>query len=449
MRWSRRWRMGGVDHLFFTSGSEIAFYQESIAKARHHNRPAPRLITVTHEHVSLNAALGLCRGQRQVRGDGGACRCRHAALWLRRPYRVAQRPAGADDRGCGACGLSRQHAGLARGGRASLGAAGVRPERHRPAIHQMGQAARIPGQSRPDGQPRAAGGAVRAVRPGLYQLPARDHPAADERGASSRPPTSSASRARLRSTRMPRARSPSGSSRRATPIVVVAASGKNPETVPALVALCELLGLPVVDAAWRLYHNFPMNHPLFQGSASLKDADAVLVLEANVPWMPGAARARAAIAYVAVIDHDPAKLRYPDLRIHRRSAPRRGAPAGDPRHPGGGRAPRLGERPQPQRRPCRALGRRVAQPAPAQARGGGARQGEEFADRSGLGQLSDRPGARRQQPGHRRHHAVGAARAAFSRWRSPAPISTIPAAAAAGARARRWAPRSRRPTATW
>src|SRR5271155_1601292 len=50
--------MGGVDHLFFTSGSELAFYQESIAKARHHNRPAPRLITVTHENACLNAALG-------------------------------------------------------------------------------------------------------------------------------------------------------------------------------------------------------------------------------------------------------------------------------------------------------------------------------------------------------------------------------------------------------
>src|SRR6202043_1891594 len=46
------------DHLFFTSGSEIAFYQESIAKARYHNRPVPNLVTVTHEHVSLNAALG-------------------------------------------------------------------------------------------------------------------------------------------------------------------------------------------------------------------------------------------------------------------------------------------------------------------------------------------------------------------------------------------------------
>jgi acetolactate synthase-1/2/3 large subunit len=48
----------GVEYLFFTSGSEISFFQEGIAKARAKGRKAPKLITVTHEHVSLNAALG-------------------------------------------------------------------------------------------------------------------------------------------------------------------------------------------------------------------------------------------------------------------------------------------------------------------------------------------------------------------------------------------------------
>ena len=48
----------GVDYVFFTSGSEIGFYQEAIAKAHANGRKAPKLITVTHEHASLNAALG-------------------------------------------------------------------------------------------------------------------------------------------------------------------------------------------------------------------------------------------------------------------------------------------------------------------------------------------------------------------------------------------------------
>src|SRR3984893_10386353 len=48
----------GVEYVFFTSGSEIAFYQEAIAKARNTGRKAPKLITVTHEHARLNAAPG-------------------------------------------------------------------------------------------------------------------------------------------------------------------------------------------------------------------------------------------------------------------------------------------------------------------------------------------------------------------------------------------------------
>ena len=48
----------GVEYIFFTSGSEIGFYQEAVAKAHAQGRSAPKLITVTHEHASLNAALG-------------------------------------------------------------------------------------------------------------------------------------------------------------------------------------------------------------------------------------------------------------------------------------------------------------------------------------------------------------------------------------------------------
>ena len=51
-------KAGGIDHLFFTSGSEIGFYQEAIAKAAALGRLAPRLVTMMHEGVALNAAMG-------------------------------------------------------------------------------------------------------------------------------------------------------------------------------------------------------------------------------------------------------------------------------------------------------------------------------------------------------------------------------------------------------
>src|SRR5438552_571958 len=50
--------LGGVEYLFFTSGSEIMFYQEAAAKARALGRPGPRLLSMTHEHTNINAAIG-------------------------------------------------------------------------------------------------------------------------------------------------------------------------------------------------------------------------------------------------------------------------------------------------------------------------------------------------------------------------------------------------------
>ena len=35
---------GGIEHLFFTSGAEIVWYQEAIAKAAAQGRPTPKLI---------------------------------------------------------------------------------------------------------------------------------------------------------------------------------------------------------------------------------------------------------------------------------------------------------------------------------------------------------------------------------------------------------------------
>jgi len=50
--------LGGVKYLFFTSGSDIMFFQEALAKAKEKGLEAPKLIVMTHEHANLNAALG-------------------------------------------------------------------------------------------------------------------------------------------------------------------------------------------------------------------------------------------------------------------------------------------------------------------------------------------------------------------------------------------------------
>jgi acetolactate synthase I/II/III large subunit len=51
-------KLGGIERLYFVSGTEIVYYQEAIAKAKSRGWPAPDLITMVHEGVALNAALG-------------------------------------------------------------------------------------------------------------------------------------------------------------------------------------------------------------------------------------------------------------------------------------------------------------------------------------------------------------------------------------------------------
>jgi acetolactate synthase-1/2/3 large subunit len=81
-----------------------------------------------------------------------------------------------------------------------------------------------------------------------------------------------------------------------------------------LVDLAETLGLAVVDGAQRAYLSFPMRHPLRQPPAVLREADVVLVLEADVPWIPSR-DAPPPEAFVAVVGHDPIEARIPTLEF--------------------------------------------------------------------------------------------------------------------------------------
>ncbi|MBI2149306.1 MAG: acetolactate synthase, partial [Acidobacteria bacterium] len=51
-------KLGGVEHLFFVSGTEMAFFQEAAAKAGQLGRHCPKLMMMIHEGVALNAAIG-------------------------------------------------------------------------------------------------------------------------------------------------------------------------------------------------------------------------------------------------------------------------------------------------------------------------------------------------------------------------------------------------------
>ncbi|MDE3102103.1 MAG: thiamine pyrophosphate-requiring protein [Chloroflexota bacterium] len=88
------------------------------------------------------------------------------------------------------------------------------------------------------------------------------------------------------------------------PVAVAGRVGRHVEAVADLVALAELAGMAVVDTGDAM--SFPASHALSARAEALRDADLVLVLDADVPWLPPA-EAPPGSAFVAQIDVDPNK----------------------------------------------------------------------------------------------------------------------------------------------
>lgn len=299
---------GGIELLFFSSGSDLVFYQEAIAKARALGRKAPRLITMLHENPSLNAALGYAAASGKPAATaahvdvgtlhhGGAL---HTAYRSGLPVLIT---AGAPPVGM---------PGTRRGARDA-------PHLWLQDMYDQNGLVRqyMKWDHRLELQDNPGLVVSRAIQvactppcgPVYLSLPrevaltglrSADFPRTAQLGIP-RPPAPDADGIVQIAERLLAAHNPA---------VVVSGSGRNPASVAELVELCEWLGLPVVDAASRAYHCFPMNHALYQGSMSLAVCDFVLVLESDVPWLPGP-QAPAADAYVAVVDVDPVKLKIP------------------------------------------------------------------------------------------------------------------------------------------
>jgi acetolactate synthase-1/2/3 large subunit len=98
------------------------------------------------------------------------------------------------------------------------------------------------------------------------------------------------------------------------PLVVTSYVGRNPNAVQPLVRLCETFGAGLVESAPSAM-NFPHSHPLYQGNywnqpaqnEALAEADCVLVVDSDVPWIPAVNRPGEA-ARIFHIDVDPLKV---------------------------------------------------------------------------------------------------------------------------------------------
>src|SRR5262245_38607774 len=96
------------------------------------------------------------------------------------------------------------------------------------------------------------------------------------------------------------------------PLVIASNLGREPEEAVALGRIAERFRLPVACQTPRmlcLATDHPM-HAGFDSAPFLDDADLILVIESDVPWMPDV-KAPAPKARIVHIGEDPAFLRYP------------------------------------------------------------------------------------------------------------------------------------------
>jgi acetolactate synthase-1/2/3 large subunit len=97
------------------------------------------------------------------------------------------------------------------------------------------------------------------------------------------------------------------------PVIATATAGRRATDVPVLAALCEAHGIGVVETHAR-FLGLPSSHPMHLGIAlkpHFAQADLIIVLEADVPWMPsvdGAPRTGCRVVHAGV---DPLFSRYP------------------------------------------------------------------------------------------------------------------------------------------
>jgi acetolactate synthase-1/2/3 large subunit len=101
------------------------------------------------------------------------------------------------------------------------------------------------------------------------------------------------------------------------PLIATSYVGRQPEAVAELAALCERLGIGVYESCPSTL-NFPQDHALYLGAhwnqpvqnPALAEADVVLVIDSDVPWIPAHNRPNAR-AVIRHIDVDPLKTDIP------------------------------------------------------------------------------------------------------------------------------------------
>ncbi|MBO0739660.1 MAG: thiamine pyrophosphate-requiring protein, partial [Alphaproteobacteria bacterium] len=299
----------GIEYLFANAGTDFAPLVEALAKAARSGAPAPRPVLATHENLALSMAHGYAMVSRRV------------------PAVMVHVSVGTANGVCGAFNAARENVPmLFTAGRSPLtenGLPGARDVYIHWAQEMFDQAGMLReivkweyelrnGHQLETVIDRAL--AVATTPPGgpVYLSLPREVLAAPLPGFSYDAP--------------PRrvAASPPGPDRgaieeaarifagAANPLIVTASAGRDPSAVEALAEFAQRFAIPVVQHRPR-HLCLPADHPCHLGydaGSYLDAADAILVLECDVPWVPSL-KAPGPGCKVVHIGLDPLFTRYP------------------------------------------------------------------------------------------------------------------------------------------
>jgi acetolactate synthase I/II/III large subunit len=299
----------GIDHLFANPGTDFAPIIEAYARAAHSNRAVPRAIVVPHE----NAALAMAHGYTAVTGrpqavmthtNVGTANAINALIDAARDNIPLLLTSGRTPiTEAGPSGTRNVHIHWAQ---EMFDQAGMLREmvkwdyelRRPDQINDVITRALEIATTSPAGPvylslPREVLG--ESAAPTQTQQPgARDRP---------RPPTPAPSDVETLAAWIADARHP---------LIITNTLGRHPQEAEALANLADRFALPVVPFNPR-YFALSSAHPMFMGSLPgplLKDADLIIVWEADVPWYPSQ-HAPPPGARIVHVGEDPLYTRYP------------------------------------------------------------------------------------------------------------------------------------------
>jgi acetolactate synthase I/II/III large subunit len=102
------------------------------------------------------------------------------------------------------------------------------------------------------------------------------------------------------------------------PVIITENAGRDTEVISRLVALSELLSMPIIESVDPIYYNFPKNHPLHLGynaNEVLAEADTIFVIGCQTPWHTPS-KYPINNAKVIFLDEHPIKERLPFWGYH-------------------------------------------------------------------------------------------------------------------------------------